>query len=122
MTKLSIDDINKLESWILKKCETLPAAKDAEYSDANLSRGIFQLLLVLLEEKRQECYQNHYHHHNMSYSNPHIGAPVYPFVYQYADATSNNTICATCKAQNPNNTHCIHRVQMGSPNNTGGKL
>jgi hypothetical protein len=124
MPKLTIDDINRIESWILKKVDTLPPAKDSEYSDANLSRGIFQLMLCLLEEKRQEHYRTllDYHSPRTVYPNPHVGAPAYPFVYPYADATASDTICATCKAQYPQHTHCIHRVQMGSTNNTGGKL
>lgn len=122
MPKLSLQDVDTLESWILKKIDTLPPAKDSEYSDANLSRGIFQLLLCLLSEKREELWRTHYHQPHTLYPNPHVGAPAYPFVYQYADASSSDTICATCKAQYPQHTHCIHRVQMGSASHTGSKV
>lgn len=119
MQKLTIEDINRIQSWILKKCESLPKSDDLAFSDANLSRGIFQLLLVLLEEKRGQYYADQYHH---SFPLPsYIGAPAYP-AQIYADKTTNETICPTCKAQNPSNTHCIHRVQMGLSYTTGGKL
>jgi hypothetical protein len=123
MSKLSIEEINRIESWILKKCESLPKSDDLSFSDANLSRGIFQLLLVLLEEKRQQCYSyDPYHYHANNHGNHLLGYPAHP-VYTYADKTTSETICPTCKSQNPQNTHCIHRVQMGlSHHTTGGKI
>lgn len=125
MPKLTLDEIDVIESWILKKVDTLPESKDTGYSDANLSRGIFKLLLCLLEEKRNEHYHQFGdgdHAPHTLYPNPHVGAPAYPFVYQYADGSTSDTICATCKAQYPQHSHCIHRVQMGTSSNTKGKL
>lgn len=130
------EELARIESWLVKKCDSLSEKIDdesdknpSEYSEAKLSRGIFHLLLILLQEKKNQI-DNHYHspwlpHHHPYYppyyTSTHIGPPAYPN-YTYSDNTSNETICPTCKAHNPANTHCIHRAQFGLSSNTPGKI
>jgi hypothetical protein len=97
---ITLQDVERIERLIQKKCESLPPLdnNDDTYTDAKLSRGIFDLLLDLLADKKEQLTTYPwYYDHTQTPNLPPVKYPYYSPV--------NDTICPSCKKTYPNYTH-----------------
>ena len=119
---MDLKKLKRLKGWLEKKLSALgPVTSNNnpdEYSEANLSREILRYLKDCVDrdvaiEELDEAEKKRMIDNQTWYPDPMTTYYPQPYTHcvKHTSNTENVSICAVCKAKNPQATHCIHRLR-----------
>lgn len=122
MSLYPIFELELLEQWLETKVRSLDTKATnndpLEYSEMNLTKAILKFVKFMVMEQKDRQTDSALHVYD--YGLPYYSSPTSYKTTTVKTTTSTSvdsateTICATCRAQAPGATHCVHRAVLNN--------